>query len=127
MKNSPFCKSIALAAVLLLGSAPLAQAQTAAPPGRVALVVSLKAKPGKEAELETAFIGFVAKVHQSGLAQVFQLARGATPGSYKLIEIFKDPTALAAHRETPHVKAFGATFGALLDGPNQAEQLTVVE
>jgi quinol monooxygenase YgiN len=107
----------------------MSAAASAAPSavGRLALVVTLKAKPGREAELENAFRIFIGKVRASGYAIHFQLTRTSTPGTYKLIEIFRDESALADHRATPHVKAFGATFGDLLDGPNQVEQLAAVE
>lgn len=134
MKSFSARSRVALASALLLVSAAVGSvaAQPAAAVespaiGRVALVVTLKAKEGKAGELEAAFREFVGKVRQSGLAIHFQLTRTSTPGTYKLIEIFKDEAALAAHRNTPHVKAFGATFGSLLEGPNQVEQLAAVE
>jgi quinol monooxygenase YgiN len=116
-----------IACALLLGSALSAQAQPAAVSPRVVLVVTIKAKLGQEAQFEAAFRDFVRKVRDSGLAQEFQLTRTATPGSYKLVEMFKDEAALAAHRALPHTKAFGATFGEFLDGPAQVEQLAAVD
>ena len=91
------------------------------------LIVSIKAKSGQEAQFEAVFRNFARKVHDSGLAQEFQLTRTATPGSYKLVEMFKDEATLAAHRDLPHTKAFGATFGGFFDGPNQVEQLAPVD
>jgi len=116
-----------IACALLLGSALSAQAQPTPASPRVVLVVSIKAKPGQEARFEAVFRDFARKVHDSGLAQEFQLTRTATPGSYKLVEMFKDEAALAAHRALPHTKAFGATFGEFLDGPNQVEQLAAID
>jgi quinol monooxygenase YgiN len=115
-----------IACALLLGPAVCAQAQTA-PSARVVLVVSIKTKPGQEARFEAVFRDFAKKVHDSGVAQEFQLTRTATPGGYKLVEMFKDQAALDAHRALPHTKAFAATFGEFLDGPNQVEQLAAVD
>ncbi len=133
MTTFPLRRRAALATALLLGLAAVGSTQAQpvanapATVGRLALIVTLKAKPGSEAALEAAFREFIGKVRASGHAIHFQLVRTATPGTYKLIEIFRDEAALADHRATAHVKAFGATFGHLLDGPNQVEQLAAVE
>lgn len=118
----------ALAAALLIASIAggSAHAQPAAV-GQVVLVVTIKVKADKTAEFETMFREFVGKVRASGLAIAFQLTRTTTPGTYKLVEIFRDEAALAAHRATPHVRALGPVMTPMLDAPNQAEQLAAVE
>ena len=132
MIRSSFCCSAAIAFIVLAswiagGAAHAQAATTSAPGGRVVLVVTLKAKDGQAAALEATFRVFAGKVHASGMAQEFQLTRTAMPGTYKLVEMFKDENALAAHRATDHVKAFGATFGNLLDGQAQVEQLAPID
>ena len=94
----------------------------------IAVVATLKAKPGAEAEFEAAFAEMTAGVraHEPGNS-VYQLAKSRTePGVYKVLEIYADQDAVEAHRASDHFRAGGRKLRDLLAEPPQVEAFDAV-
>lgn len=82
------------------------------------VVAKLKAKAGKEEELEKAFLTMIPEVQakEEGTL-VYALHRAANdPGTFLFYEKYTDQEAFVHHSTTPHFKQLFATIGPLLDG-----------
>lgn len=81
------------------------------------VIAVLKAKEGKEKELENALAGIVSKVEaeQGTLAYALHRAK-REPGKFLFYEKYKDKEALNVHSSTTYFMEFFGTIGPLLDG-----------
>ena len=94
----------------------------------IAVVATLKVKPGSEAEFEAAFAEMTAGVraHEPGNT-LYQLARSRTePGTYKVLELYADQAAVEAHRASDHFRAGGRKLRDILAEPPQVEVFETV-
>jgi quinol monooxygenase YgiN len=93
----------------------------------IALIATLKAKPGKGAELEKAALALVAKVRsdEPGNA-LYVLCRGDAPDTYVMLERYHDMAAIDAHRASPHYKEAGKAMADFLDGRPEVTKLTEI-
>ena len=93
----------------------------------IGIQVRLKAKPGREDELEQVAYDMAAAVreHEPG-ALFFRLFRTQTKGEYVIIERWKDQAALDAHRQAGHTAPFRARFADVLESPAQVVALEEV-
>ncbi len=85
----------------------------------IALVVDMKVKEGKGAELESVITGLGEKVlaNEDG-CKMYQLARSKKDAdTYVLIERYVDDAALALHGGTDYFKAAMPKMMGALDGP----------
>ena len=91
----------------------------------IGVIAVLKIQDGKTDEFE-AFFGELAKqvrANEPGNL-AYQLTKSRTePGTYKVLEIYKDQDALAHHGGTDYFKAAGPKFGAVLAGRPEIEYL----
>jgi len=81
------------------------------------VVAVLKAKQGREKEMEDALAGIVPKVEaeEGTLAYVLHRAK-KEPGKFLLYEKYRDKDALNRHSATPYFMELFGTIGPLLDG-----------
>jgi quinol monooxygenase YgiN len=85
----------------------------------IAVVARLKVQDGKADEFEAAAKEMVAAVGkaEAGRTLMYTLHRTKDdPNTFVFYEQYADEGALAAHRGTEHMAAFGATIRGLLDG-----------
>lgn len=82
---------------------------------------TLKAKPGKEKELEEALVHMVSQVQseEGALAYILHRVKG-DPSLFTFYEKYKDQAALDYHDSTPHMKELRAKLEHLL-----AEEITL--
>lgn len=91
----------------------------------IAAIAVLRTKEGTGAEFEKAFLELAAAVRANEPGNlVYQLTRSRTePGVYKVLEVYKDEDAVAAHRAAPHFKTLGAALGPFMTGRAEVESL----
>jgi quinol monooxygenase YgiN len=81
------------------------------------IIASFRIIEGKEAEAEEAMQKQAASVEANepgALAYVFH-RHAKDPGMITVFEVYKDDDAVAAHRATEHMAAFGRLFGSIFD------------
>ncbi|HEY9218867.1 MAG TPA: putative quinol monooxygenase [Phenylobacterium sp.] len=94
----------------------------------IAIVATLKCQDGKNAEFEAIFRELSQQVRANEPGNVlYQLAKTSDPNTYKVLELYKDEAATAAHRDAEHFKAAGPKLGAVLGGRPEIERLTTVD
>lgn len=94
----------------------------------LATIATLRAKPGTEADFETAFAALAAKVNSDEPGcKLYKLTRSQTEtGLYKVLEIYVDADAVQAHRDSTHFKELGAALGPFMAGRPELERLDVL-
>ena len=80
------------------------------------VIARLKARPGKEAELEQALRGAVGPTHAETGCLRYALHRSTDdPATFVMVERWVSREALDQHLEAPHLKAIRARFKALVE------------
>jgi quinol monooxygenase YgiN len=92
---------------------------------KLALYVSLKAKPGKEAEVE-AFLEQGARLAQDESGTVTWYGLKEDEGLYSVFDTFDDEAGRNAHLNGPIAKALMAKAGELLAEPPKIHKITLV-
>lgn len=94
----------------------------------IAIIAVLKVQEGKGPEFEAVFLELAAKVRANEPGNVFyQLTKSRTEAdTYKVLELYKDQDAVAAHGGSDHFKDLGRKMGAFLAGRPDVEQLDAV-
>jgi quinol monooxygenase YgiN len=88
------------------------------------VVASMKAKPGKEAELREALENLVAPSRSDDGNVNYDLHQGANDSSvFYLYEKWRSAEQLDAHLQTPPLTAFVERTGELLDGELHIQRL----
>ena len=83
----------------------------------IAVVATIKTKPGQGAEFEAVARELAAKVNaEEPGCKLYQLCKAAEPDTYVFMERYVDQAAIEAHRVTPHFKDLGRKMGAFMDG-----------
>ena len=86
------------------------------------LVARLKAKNGKEEEMETALREMVSKVEKEEGTLVYKLHRSQKdPSVFLFYEKYKDKDALSHHSSTPYFKELFGLLGPLFEGAPEIE------
>jgi quinol monooxygenase YgiN len=81
------------------------------------IVATIKVKPGMEKEFEAVARELVAKVNANEPGcTLYALHRAETPGTYVLMERYRDQAAVDAHRATDYFKALGRKMGEHMEG-----------
>lgn len=81
------------------------------------VVAVLKAKQGKEKEMEEALTGIVPKVAAEEGTKAYTLHRAKKePGKFLLYEKYQDKEALNQHSSTSYFMELFGTIGPMLDG-----------
>jgi len=82
----------------------------------IAVIAKLNVLEGKGAEFEKAMLGLAAQVTANEPGNhLYQLCKDAD-GNYTVMELYEDEAALAAHGQSDHFKAAGASFKGLMGG-----------
>ena len=86
----------------------------------IAVVATIKTKPGQGAEFEAVARELAAKVNaEEPGCKLYQLCKASDPDTYVFMERYADQAAVEAHRGTAHFKELGRKMGAFMDGrPN---------
>jgi quinol monooxygenase YgiN len=93
--------------------------------GMIGVVATIKVQDGKGDEFEAVFAELSEKVraNEPGVL-MYQLTKSRTePGTYKVLELYKDEAALQHHGGTDYFKAQGAKMGPCLAGRPNVELL----
>jgi quinol monooxygenase YgiN len=92
----------------------------------LAVVATIKVKPGMEKEFEAVAKELVAKVNAGEPGcKLYQLHTGDAPSTYVFLERYEDQAAVDAHRASDHFKTLGRKMGEYMDG--RAEVLRLKE
>lgn len=91
----------------------------------IGVIATLRVQPGKADEFERVFAELAGSVRSNEPGNIaYQLCRSRTePGTYKVLELYKDEEALKAHGASEHFKAAGPSLGAVLAGRPDVEYL----
>jgi len=90
----------------------------------IAVIATLKIKPGAEAEFEAIATELVAKVNANEPGcKLYTLHRGDQPQTYVFLERYSDEAAIEAHRRTPYFRELGARMGPFMEGRPQIVRL----
>ena len=91
----------------------------------IGVIATLRIQPGKEAEFEAFATELAKQVRANEPGNLaYQLTKSRTePGTYKVLEIYKDQDALTHHGGTDYFKAAGPKFAAVLGGRPEIEYL----
>ena len=95
----------------------------------IGIIATIKVQDGKGAEFEQVFTELAKQVRANEPGNIaYQLTRSRTePGTYKVLELYKDADALTHHGQTEYFKAAGPKFGAVLAGRPEIERLDGVD
>ena len=95
----------------------------------IGVVATLKVQVGKAAEFESIFTALAKEVRANEPGNLFyQLTKSRTePGTYKVLELYKDADALKHHSGTDYFKAAGAKMGPCMAGRPEVEYLDAVD
>lgn len=94
----------------------------------IALIATIRTKPGMGAEFEQAFLELakVVKAVEPGNL-LYQLAKSRTEDdTYKVLELYQDEEALAVHGKSDEFRAAGAKMGPSMAGRPEVERLDAV-
>jgi quinol monooxygenase YgiN len=81
------------------------------------VVATMRAKPGKEEELQEVLEALIAPTRAEADCVTYALHRGALdPAVFNFVEHWTDQSALDAHLGTPHLQAALPRIPELLDG-----------
>jgi len=91
----------------------------------IGIIATLKVQEGKGPELEAVFKELAALVRANEPGNVaYQLTKSrADPNTYKVLELYKDQDAVAAHGGSAHFKEFSPKMGPCLAGRPDVELL----
>ncbi len=94
----------------------------------IGIVATLKVQDGKGAELEAVFKELAALVRANEPGNIFyQLTKSrADANTYKVLELYKDQDAVAAHSGSAHFKELSPKMGPCLAGRPDVELLDAV-
>ena len=94
----------------------------------IGIIATLKIQEAKAAEFEGIFKELAEQVRANEPGNVFyQLTKSRTePGTYKVLELYKDQDALTHHGQTDYFKAGGAKMGPCMAGRPDVELLDAV-
>ncbi|MBU6373578.1 MAG: antibiotic biosynthesis monooxygenase [Alphaproteobacteria bacterium] len=94
----------------------------------IGLVVTLKVKPGSEADFEATMGELIGQVRANEPGcKLYTLAKDPKEaGTYVMMEIYADKESLDAHGKTPYFAAAGPKLGAVLAGAPTMQRLQVV-
>lgn len=94
----------------------------------IGIIATLKVQEAKAAEFEGVFKELAAQVRANEPGNLFyQLTKSRTePGTYKVLELYKDQDALTHHGQTDYFKAGGAKMGPCMAGRPDVELLDAV-
>ena len=87
----------------------------------------VRAKDGRESELERALAGVVAAVRAEAGCIRYDLHRSEYGNVFFFYEIWESPAHLAAHAKAPHMEAMHRATADLVDGPSEVNTWEAVD
>jgi len=101
-----------------LAAVAASQASAADTPDTLVVVAELVAKPGRADALRDIMVPFVAGArHEPGCEHYVLMEDRETPGRFLTYEVWTNQAALAAHMQTPEIKAAGPKLADILAKP----------
>lgn len=92
----------------------------------IGVIAKLNVAEGKGAEFETAMLALAAQVRANEPGNhLYTLCKDAD-GNYVVMELYENEEALAAHGQSDHFKASGASFKGLMAGAPEISRMEVV-
>lgn len=92
----------------------------------IAVIAKLNVAEGKEAEFEKAMLALAAQVRANEPGnQMYTLCKDKD-GNYIMMELYTDEASLAAHGQSAHFKASGASFKGLMAGAPEITRMQVI-
>lgn len=92
----------------------------------LAVIAKLNVKAGSEAEFEKAMLHLAEQVQANEPGNhLYRLCKDAD-GNYCVMELYEDEAAIAAHGQSEHFKASGASFKGLMGGPPEITRMEVL-
>ncbi len=93
----------------------------------IAIVATIRTKPGAGAQFEAVALELMAKV-QAGEpgCKLYQLCKSDDADTYVFIERYLDQAAVEAHRGTPHFRELGKKMGEFMAGRPEVKILQEV-
>ncbi len=92
----------------------------------LAVVAKLNVAAGKEADFEPAMLALAEQVRANEPGNHLYTLCKDVDGAYYVLELYEDEAALAAHGQSEHFKASGASFKGLMAGAPDIKRMTVV-
>lgn len=93
----------------------------------IAVLAKLNVLAGKEAEFETAMLALAAQViEKEDGCHLYQLCKD-DEGGYTVMELYDNEEALAAHGQSEHFKASGASFKGLMGGAPEIKRMVACQ
>lgn len=93
----------------------------------LAVVATIRVKPGREQEFETVAKELVDRVNASEPGcRLYALHRAEQPGVYVFLERYVDQAAVEHHRATEHFRTLGRRMGEYMDGRAEVLRLTEI-
>ena len=94
----------------------------------LAIVATIKVKPGAGPQFEAVANELVAKVRANEPGcKLYALHRAEAPDTYVFLERYADEAAVETHRQTEHFKSIGRRMGEFMAGRPEITRLTEVE
>ena len=91
------------------------------------VVAHIRAKPGKRDKLEKAQLAVIEPTRaEEGCLEYELFVSAENPDQFTFVETWASPDALEKHLQSPHVQAFFARAGELIDGEPQNFRLKPV-
>ena len=92
----------------------------------IGVIAKLNVAKGKEPEFEAAMLALVAQVRANEPGNHLYTLCKDKDGNYVVMELYEDEAALAAHGQSEHFKASGASFKGLMAGAPEISRMQVV-
>ena len=92
----------------------------------IAVIAKLNVTEGKGEQFETAMLALAGQVRTKEEGNHLYTLCQNDAGDYIVLELYDDEEALAAHGQSEHFKASGASFKGLMSGPPDIQRLKVV-
>ena len=92
----------------------------------IGVIAKLNVKPEAAEEFEEVFLSLseAVRANEPGCI-MYQLCRD-DDGNYVVMEMYESEEALAAHGQSEHFKASGASFKGLMAGPPEIQRMQVI-
>jgi quinol monooxygenase YgiN len=92
----------------------------------IAVLAKIPVKAGSEADFEKAMLAMAEQVRANEPGNhLYTLCKDAD-GGYTMMELYEDEAAIAAHRDSAHFKAGGASLGPYIAGAPEITSMQVI-
>ena len=92
----------------------------------IAVIAKLNVTEGKGAEFEQAMLALASQVRANEEGNHLYTLCQNDDGDYIVLELYDSEEDIAAHGQSAHFKASGASFKGLMSGPPEIQRLKVV-